>query len=566
MNFLSRYLDRTEFDSYEDFIAGYKLNVPREFNFGYDIVDGYAAQCPDKKALLRYSIDENDVSHIEEYTFAEMKELSDRCANALRSLGVRKGDSVLMMLKEKPEVWIALTALIKLGAAAIPATFQLMPEDIVYRCRAASVRLILHVDDEQLTKHVTDALPECETVIGRAVVGDNIPEGAADLRQMIREASPELERVHTDNDDTMLMYFSSGTTGMPKLIQHDFTYPLGHITTAKYWQHVEDDGRHFTYSDSGWAKFAWGKSFGQWISGTELVTFDVPGRFDPAKLLRMINEVRLTTFCAPATVYRYLIKEDMSGCDFSSIHHCCTAGEPLNPAVFERFKEQTGQEIYEGFGQSEGSVLFANFGWDPIKLGSTGKPSPLYHLDLVDEDGRSVEDGVVGSIVIKDTDTCRPTGLFRRYYNDPEAMAHSWPGTVYNTGDMAWRDSDGYYWFEGRNDDVIKCSGYRIGPFEVESALMTHPAVLECAVTAVPDPDRGQVVKASVVLARGYTASEDLKKELQNHVKNTTAPYKYPRVLEFVTELPKTTSGKIRRAEIRRRDMEKYRAAQKNGG
>lgn len=562
MNLLANFLERVEFESYEDFVANYKLIIKDNFNFGYDVVDEYARLVPQKKALLRYCNDSLP-SEIREYDFAEVSELSNRAANALREKGVRKGDRVLLMTKETPETWFVMLGLEKLGAIAVPASFQLMPEDIVYRCGAAGIRFICYAADEQLAEHVKTALPDCKTVVGTAVVGEEneIPQGAYDLRKMIAEASPSLERVMTENSDTMLIYFSSGTTGMPKMIVHDFTYPLGHITTAKYWQQVRDDTRHFTYSDSGWAKFGWGKIFGQWIAGAELVTFDIKGRFSPEKLLQMIDEVKLTTFCAPPTVYRYLIKEDMSNIDFSSLRHCSTAGEPLNPEVFEQFRRQTGQEIYEGFGQSEGSVLFANFGWDPIKLGSTGKPSPLYKLDLIDDDGNSVEDGVVGSIVIKDTDTNHPTGLFRRYHNDPEAMEKLWPGSVYNTGDLAWRDSDGYFWFEGRNDDVIKCSGYRIGPFEVESALMTHPAVLECAVTAVPDPVRGQVVKATIVLARGYEASDALKKELQNHVKKTSAPYKYPRVVEFVTELPKTTSGKIRRAEIRKNDMQKLHEA-----
>jgi acetyl-CoA synthetase len=354
----------------------------------------------------------------------------------------------------------------------------------------------------------------------------------------------------------MLIYFSSGTTGMPKMIFHDFEYPLGHIVTAKYWQKVEDGGLHLTVSDSGWAKFGWGKIYGQWICGAVIVAYDTE-KFEPVKMLETIHRLKLTTFCAPPTVYRFLIKEDLSKCDFSTIHHAGIAGEPLNPEVFYKFKEATGLEVTEGFGQSETSVLIANFGWFPIKPGSTGKFSPLYDLDIVDENGVSCEDGIVGSIVVKNTDKQHPTGLFHRYYRDEEATAAAWQNGVYNTGDTAWRDAEGYIWFVGRNDDVIKCSGYRIGPFEVESALLTHPSVLECAVTAVPDPVRGQVVKATVVLARGYEGSDALKKELQNHVKRVTAPYKYPRVVEFVSELPKTVSGKIRRVQIRKEDEEK---------
>lgn len=351
----------------------------------------------------------------------------------------------------------------------------------------------------------------------------------------------------------MLIYFSSGTTGMPKMVLHDFDYPLGHIVTAKYWQRVEDGGLHLTVSDSGWAKFGWGKIYGQWICGAVIVAYDAE-KFNPVDMLDTMERLRLTTFCAPPTVYRFLIQEDLASRDFSSIRHAGTAGEPLNPEVYDRFLAATGLRICEGFGQSESSVLLANYEWFPVKPGSMGKPSPLYDLDIVDEDGGSCEDGIVGTIVIRNTDKAHPTGLFRQYYRDADAMAASWTGGVYSTGDTAWRDEDGYYWFVGRNDDVIKCSGYRIGPFEVESALLTHAAVLECAVTAIPDRVRGQVVKATVVLTRGVRGSDRLKKELQDHVKRITAPYKYPRVVEFVDELPKTTSGKIRRTEIRSRD------------
>ncbi|MEF9988064.1 MAG: AMP-binding protein, partial [Christensenella sp.] len=352
------------------------------------------------------------------------------------------------------------------------------------------------------------------------------------------------------------IYFSSGTTGMPKMILHDYTYPLGHIVTAKYWQKAEDGGLHMTVSDSGWAKFGWGKIYGQWICGAVIAAYDTE-KFTPARMLEIINRLKLTTFCAPPTIYRFLIKEDMSGCDFSTIKHAGIAGEPLNPEVYNRFLEATGLAVTEGFGQTETSVLIANFGWDPIKPGSTGKPSPLYDVDIVDEDGNSCEDGVVGSIVVKNAGSEHPAGLFKEYYKDEEATSRSRKNGVYNTGDTAWRDAEGYFWFVGRSDDVIKCSGYRIGPFEVESALLTHPSVLECAVTAVPDAVRGQVVKATVVLARGYSASDALKKELQTHVKNVTAPYKYPRVIDFVDELPKTVSGKIRRAQIRTEDAGK---------
>ena len=559
MNLLSKFLPRIEFDSYEDFKKNYKVEVPESFNFAYDVVDEYARLVPEKQALIH--VDENE--NITRYTFADIKRLSDKSANTLRALGVEKGDSVMMMMKERPEAWILICAALKVGAVIIPATYQLTEKDIVYRCEAANVKLICMAEDDEVIAHMRGSREKCTTLKGVCLVGENVSQRYGDefvdWRREVEAADESFERVMNENSDTMLIYFSSGTTGMPKMIAHNYTYPLGHITTARYWHQVEDDGVHFTMADSGWAKFAWGKIFGQWIAGTALVAFDT-GRFNPEMLMRTIGRVRPTTFCAPPTIYRFLIKEDLSKGDFTSIHHCTTAGEPLNPEVFDRFKEATGLEIHEGFGQTESSVLMANFGWDKIKLGSTGLPSPLYDIDIVDDEGNSCEDGVVGRIVVRNAVAERPVGLFFEYKNDEAAMNKAWYNGMYDTGDMAWRDADGYLWFEGRSDDVIKCSGYRIGPFEVESALMTHPSVLECAVTAVPDPVRGQVVKATIVLARGYEASDELKKELQNHVKKVTAPYKYPRVVEFVAELPKTTSGKIKRTDIRKSDAEKAKA------
>ncbi len=561
MNFLSKYLPRIDFESYEDFKKNYKLNIPECFNFGYDIIDEYARLEPTKPALIWLN-DDGGEAH---FTFGDVKEQSDRIANVLTSLGIGKGDRVMLILKQRPEVWFTLVALCKMGATSIPASFQLTEKDIIYRCEAANVRMIIAAEDDVIINHIRNSREKCPTLMNVGIVGDGISERYGDefldMRKLTAAASADYIRptgeAASSNMDTMLMYFSSGTTGMPKMITHNFLYPLGHITTAHYWQKVEDEGRHLTVSDSGWAKFAWGKIFGQWICGAVNVAYDTD-KFVPAKLLAAIDHLKLTTFCAPPTIYRFLIKEDLSGCDWSTLHHCGTAGEPLNPEVVKRFKEATGHTIFEGFGQTETTVLLANFGWDPIKQGSTGKPSPIYDIDIVDEMGNHCEDGIVGSIVIRNAKD-HPTGLFLEYENDDAANQRAFKNGTYNTGDMAWRDSDGYFWFEGRNDDVIKCSGYRIGPFEVESALLTHPSVLECAVTAVPDPVRGQVVKATIVLTKGWRdkAGDDLKKELQNHVKVTTAPYKYPRVVEFVDELPKTTSGKIRRVEIRQNDAQK---------
>lgn len=553
MDFLKKFLPRIDFESYADFKQNYKVNIPENFNFAYDIADEYARLDPGKLALVHVDDDKN----VTNYTFADLKTASDKAANFFTTHGISRGDTVMLMLKQRPEVWVSILALNKIGAVCIPATFQLTPKDIVYRCEAASVKMICSTDDPESVRHITEARGKCPSLTsGIALVGDDIASRFGsdfiDFRAEQADMSADFARRTTDNSDIMLIYFSSGTTGMPKMVVHDYTYPLGHIVTAHYWQKVEDGGLHLTVSDSGWAKFAWGKIYGQWICGAVIVAYDTE-KFVPVKMLETIDMLKLTTFCAPPTIYRYLIHEDISKYDFSTIKHCGIAGEPLNPEVFNKFYELTGLKVHEGFGQTETTVLIANFGWDDIKPGSTGKPSPLYDLDIVDENGVSCEDGVVGRIVVKNASDY-PCGLFREYKDAPDAMKRSWQNGVYDTGDLAWRDSDGYFWFEGRADDVIKCSGYRIGPFEVESALLTHPAVVECAVTAVPDPIRGQVVKASVILSRSYTPSDELRHELQEHVKVTTAPYKYPRVLEFVTELPKTTSGKIKRAEIRKRD------------
>lgn len=549
---LEKFLPRIEFESYEDLKANYKVNVPDGFNFAYDVVDAWAEVDKNKKALF-YCTDAGDRVM---YTFHDLKILSNKAANFLLSLGIKKGDPVLLLLKQRPEVWITFLALHKIGAICIPATYQLTAKDIIYRCNAAEIKMIIAVDDEYVIHEINEAKNDCATVKYYASVGDKPVEGYIDYRAEIAKQPDTLERIPNNNSDTMLIYFSSGTTGMPKMIVHDYTYPLGHIITAKYWQHVEDGKLHLTMSDSGWAKFAWGKIYGQWICGAVVVAYD-NDKFNAKNTLELLQEIKLYSFCAPPTIFRFLIKEDIAHYDLSSIKHCCIAGEPLNPEVFYRFKELTGLTLTEGFGQTETPVLVANFDGFPIKPGSMGKPSPDFDVDIVDENGESCEDGVVGTIVVKNLSKHYPCGLIK-YYKDEAANQKAFQHDQYNTGDLAWRDSDGYYWYEGRNDDVIKCSGYRIGPFEVESAIMTHKSVLECAVTAAPDPIRGQVVKATIVLAKGYTPSEELKKEIQEHVKHVTAPYKYPRIIEFVDELPKTTSGKIRRAAIREKDHKAF--------
>jgi acetyl-CoA synthetase len=561
---LSRYCPRVEFESYEDFYENYRCDVPADFNFAFDIVDEWARLQPEKLALLWT----NDEGEMKSFSFGDMKKLSDQAANVLRSQGIGKGDVVMLILKQRPEVWIMMAALEKVGAVCIPGTYQLTQKDLVYRCNIAEVKMLAAVDDPELLANIEKALPECTSIAVKAVAGSHIPSGFLDLRKAIAEASPDFKRDPAPGagagpvSDPMLIYFSSGTTGMPKMVLHDHSLPLGHIVTAKYWHCVEDNQVHMTQTDSGWAKFAWGKIYGQWICGAAIGAYDTE-KFTPKGMLEAIQRIKPYSFCAPATIFRFLIKEDLSGYDFSFIRHTSVAGEPLSPEVYHQIREKTGLEIREGFGQSETSVMAACFKWLPVKPGSMGKPSPIFGIDLLDEDGKSCDDGIVGNISI--TAAGFPgslaggvpgtiPGLFRGYWKDDDITRACWYDGSYRTGDMAWHDEEGYYWFVGRNDDVIKCSGYRIGPFEVESALMEHPSVLECAVTAAPDPNRGQVVKATVVLARGYDPSDALIKELQNHVKRVTAPYKYPRIVEFVPELPKTISGKIQRNLIRRRD------------
>ena len=551
---IERFLPRTEFSSYEDLYENYRVIIPPDFNFGFDVIDAWAAEQPDRLALIWC----DDFGHERRYTFTDLMHESDRMVHFFQRHGVRKGDSVLLTLKQHPEAWIAFIALHKLGAITIPATYQLMPKDIIYRCNAAKVKMVVTVDDEELLGNYLRSRGECTTLEHIAVVGDGpVPEGCLDLRTEMAGEDPSFQRptgeAGTVVTDPMLIYFSSGTTGMPKMILHDYSYPLGHITTAKYWHHVQDGGLHMTVADSGWAKFGWGKIYGQWICGAVIVAYDYD-KFNAHNMLTTMDRLGLSTFCAPPTIYRFFIKEDLSLCDWSKLSHCCIAGEPLNPEVYERFLQATGLPVTEGFGQSETSVILANYEWFDVKPGSTGKPSPLYDIAIVDDDGNECEDGIVGNIVVRGLDKYWPPGLFKCYLGDDEANARAFRHGMYYTGDTAWRDGDGYYWFVGRNDDVIKCSGYRIGPFEVESALLTHPAVLECAVTAAPDPVRGQVVKATVVLARGYQPSDELRRELQDHVKKVTAPYKYPRILEFADDLPKTLSGKIRRVQIRQED------------
>lgn len=549
---LDRFLPRIEFDSYEDFKDNYKVNVPENFNFGFDIVDAWADSEPDKKALVWC----DDHGGEKSFTFTDIKKLSNKAANFFKDIGIKKGEVVMMILRRRWEYWICATALHKIGAILIPGTLQLTKKDIVFRGNSAKVNSIICVNDDFVISQVEAAAPSVPSLKNK-ILAAHRRDGWLCLNDEIEKYSDEFSRPTGDDankwSDIMLVYFTSGTTGMPKMVQHNFSYPLGHIVTAKYWQRVEENHLHMSVSDSGWAKFGWGKIYGQWICGAVIFAYDMD-KFVPKKLLDVITKYQVTTFCAPPTMFRFMLQEDVTKYDLSCIHHCCIAGEPLNPEVFKKWHDLTGLKLCEGFGQSESTVMLANFQWfDPIP-GSTGKPSPLYDIRLINNEGQVCDTGEEGTISVYDVKNNPPTGLFVGYYQNPEMTAERLYGEYYDTGDVAWRDEKGYYWFVGRNDDVIKCSGYRIGPFEVESAMLEHPAVVECAITGAPDPIRGQVVKATVVLAKGYSGSPELTKELQNYIKKVTAPYKYPRVIEYVDELPKTVGGKIKRAEIRHND------------
>ncbi len=554
MSLLSRFVTRSEFESHEDFSRNFELRVPESFNFAYDVVDVYAEEEPDRRAMVW--CDEREGERV--FTFAEMKRYCDQAARAFYDAGIRKGDPVILILKKRYEFWFCLLGLHKIGAVAVPATHMLTAADLAYRISGAGVKMALCGPSEELLSAVEAAEESSGTrLMAKGVIGGS-RAGWLDFGSMMEQAPPEFARPEgaqaVGNHDISMVYFSSGTTGYPKMVQHDFTYPLGHILTAKYWQNVEDGGLHFTVADTGWAKSAWGKIYGQWICGSAVFVYDYD-TFNAASLLRKATEHRVTTFCAPPTVYRFLIKEDLSQYDLSYLRYCVTAGEPLNPEVYERFLQQTGLAIREAYGQTETTVLVVNSPWMTPKPGSMGRPVPGYAITLLNDEGHPCDIGEEGEIVV-DTRAGHPVGMFLGYRHDPDRTEATWHDGYYRTGDMAWADEDGYLWFVGRADDLIKSSGYRIGPFEVESALMEHPGVLECAVTGVPDELRGQVVKASIVLAKGYQAGDSLKTELQEHVKRVTAPYKYPRVIEFVTELPKTISGKIRRVAIRSQDGE----------
>lgn len=548
---IERFLKQTSFKDNEDYTRNLQFFVPENFNFAYDVMDRWAAEAPDDNAIMWVS----ETGEEKEITFLQLKEESDRAASYLMSLGIGRGDMVMLILKRRYEFWIATIALHKIGAIAIPATHMLTTQDIVYRNNKASIKGIICVGEDYVLTQVKNAMPQSPTVEVLASIGPKVPEGFHDWRKEVCEAPAFVRPAFVNsNDDIMLVYFTSGTSGEPKMVAHDFTYPIGHIPTGVFWHNLHRGSIHLTVADTGWAKAAWGKLYGQWFAGATVFVYSHE-KFNALKLLKVMEHYKVTSFCAPPTVYRFLIHEDLSQFDLSSLEHCTTAGEALNPSVFERFKAITGITLYEGFGQTETTMTLGTMPWTTPKPGSMGIPNPQYDIALLRPDGTPCNDNENGEIVVR-TSNGKPIGLFKEYYNDPQLTHEVWHDGHYHTGDVAYRDQDGYYWFVGRTDDVIKSSGYRIGPFEVESALMSHPAVVECAITGVPDDLRGMVIKATVVISKTWhgVTGDALVKELQEHVKHITAPYKYPRIVEFVEELPKTISGKIRRVEIREKD------------
>ena len=516
-----------------------------KFNFAFDIVDEIAKKTPEKLAMLH--VDKHKVER--RFTFNDMKRASNQCANYFKSLGIKKGDRVMLVLKRHYQFWYAILALHKLGAVAIPATNLLQEHDFDYRFNAAEVSAIVCTADGDVAHQVDLAEPASPTLKTKILVGRE-RDGWHNFDEEFPLFSAHFYRTEDTacGNDLMLMFFTSGTTGYPKIAAHNYKYALGHYVTAKYWHGVDENGLHFTISETGWGKALWGKLYGQWLCEGAVFTYDFD-RFDAADILPMFAKYNITTFCAPPTMLRMMIKQDISQYDLSSIKHMTTAGEALNPEVYRQFEKATGLQIMEGFGQTELTLMIANLMGNSHKLGSMGKPTPAYDVDILDPDGNPVPDGETGEIVVKTSDKV-PCGLFAGYYKNKEKTDEVWHDGYYHTGDTAWRDEDGFYWYVGRVDDVIKSSGYRIGPFEIESVIMELPYVLECGVSAAPDEVRGQVVKASIVLVKGTEPTEELKKEIQDYVKHHTAPYKYPRIVVFKDELPKTISGKIQRNKL----------------
>ncbi len=530
-------------------LNAYEIKCDENFNFAYDVIDEIGKNEPDRRAILWC----NDNGEDKLITYGELMEKSNQVANMFLAAGVKKGDKILSVLKRHYQFWYTTIALCKIGAIIIPATNQLQKKDYVYRFETAGVKYLIATSENDVPSIAETALEEYKGIENKFIVkGER--DGWIAFDKELENYPKTLERIPNNVNDDMLLYFTSGTTGYPKMVMHSHYYALAHLPTAKHWHYIHDQSIHFTVSESGWGKCMWGKMYGQFMMAACILVYDFD-RFDAGKMLKHMQDKKITSFCAPPTIFRFFIKEGMGDFDLSALEYATTAGEALNPEVFNKFYEYTGLKLMEGFGQTETVLLIANtYGMEP-KPGSMGKPMPLFNLDIVDEDGNSLPNGEVGEIVIR-TEGREHTALFKCYYNNEEATANAWHDNMYHTGDTAWRDEDGYIWYVGRTDDVIKASGYRIGPFEIESVLMEHPSVLEVAVTGAEDPVRGCVVKATIVLTKQFAGKGDEKliKELQEHVKNVTAPYKYPRIIEFVEELPKTISGKIRRVEIRDKD------------
>lgn len=551
-------VDDRDFTDYEDFKKNCKLKTKQDFNFAYDIVDRYASDFPGKRALVWI----NDDGEERTFTFDDISRESKRAAYWLVSKGIKKGDTVMLVLRRRYEWWILMPALHRIGAIVIPATDQLLQSDIEYRTNAADVKMIISYDNPIIQGEIEKSMPNSKTVQYLVTVGKEKRDGWISFHEEYEKAPAEFPRpvgeAATHNKDPMLLYFTSGTSGYPKMVLQDYDYPIGHIMTAKYWHGVVEDGLHLTIAETGWAKSTWGKLYGQWIAGTALFVYDM-NMFKPAKMLEMISKYGLTTFCAPPTVYRYLVRQNLSKYDLSKCTRFSTAGEALNDEVYNKWLEQTGKKIYEGYGQTESTIICGNFlELSEIRPGSMGRPNPLYNVEILDANNKSVPAGEIGELCIHVEDG-RPFGLLMGYHKDVALTANAFDGGVYHTGDNVYMDEDGYVWFVGRKDDIIKTAGYRVSPFEVESILQKHPAVMECAVTGVEDPKRGMAVKATIVLSPGYDKKDpkEMEIELSTFAKENTAMYKCPRIFEFLPELPKTISGKIRRVEIRERDKGK---------
>ena len=552
--------NRDSFKDLEDLRQNFKLTYPSDFNFAYDVMDELAETKPDKLAMLWLS----NTKEEKRFTFKDMKFWSDKTANYLKSIGINKGDKVLVVLKRSYYFWFCMLAMHKIGAIPVQATNMLVGKDYTYRCNKGDIKAVIITGDGDCTEHFDDVYKDCPTVKLKLTTKHKKPAGGGwlDLEDGIAAASEKWTKPTGEDavtaKDIMFMAFTSGTTGYPKMIMHDFTYPLVHIMTGVFWHRVVDGGLHFTISDTGWLKSLWGKFYGQWFGESAILVYDFD-KFHGDDILDVLEKYKVTTFCVPPTMYRFILQNDVKKYDLSSMVNCCSAGEALNADIFNKWKEATGLEIFEGFGQTETTVCLGTLkGYAKPLSGFIGQPMPGYNLKVLAPDGRNCIPGEEGEICIVEKRDKKPCGLTCGYYKDPEATENSWRNGYFHTGDTAYIDEHGNFKYIGRNDDVIKSSGYRIGPFEVESVILEHPAVLEVAVTGVPDPKRGFNVKATIVLKKGFVPSEELVLEIQNYVKTHTAPYKYPRVVEFVDSLPKTISGKIRRVEIRKVDLEKY--------